>query len=227
MNLIKIIILYLSIILYFNNSAMSFDNDCINSNDFPFCLYEKSQIIFKILRYEIDEEDDEKEEVGWHKVEFHKTNNGYKVLTSGYVEVPYLLLLDYEFQYYAKGLWINHTLQKYEGYVDDDGDEFKIIIEKISDKELKITNKEGETNISKISFPSVHWNPEEIESNSIINLLTGEIVDINISKINENTWYIDGEIKYYITYDKSGRWKGLKFKPDEDSIMEYICTNCN
>jgi len=206
---------------------MSFNDDCINSNDFPFCLYDKSLITFKILRYEIGEEDEDKEEVGWHRVEFYKKDKGYEVLTSGYVEVPYLLLLDYQFQYSAKELWLNHTLLRYEGNIDDDGDEFKIIIERINDNELKITNKEGETNISKTSFPSVHWNPQEIKSDSIINLLTGESVDISVSEIDENTWYIDGNIKYYISYDKSGRWIGLKFKPDEDSIMEYICTNCN
>ena len=42
-----------------------------------------------------------------------------------------------------------------------------------------------------------------------------------------NTLFIYGEIKYFITYDESGRWTGLKFRPDEDSIMEYICSNCN
>ena len=108
--------------MYFLNSAMAFDDSCIQSSDFPFCLYDKNQINFKIYRY--DEDDEEKEEVGWHKVEFKKIENGYEVYTTGYVEVPYLLLLEYQFQYVARSVWINHELQKYEGNVDDDGDNF-------------------------------------------------------------------------------------------------------
>ncbi len=204
---------------------MAFDNDCINSNNFPICLYDKSQINFKIYRYDID--DEEKEEVGWHKVEFKKMENSYEVYTTGYVEVPYLLLLEYQFQYAAKSIWINHQLQRYEGNVDDDGDEYQILIEKINENEFKIKDKEDNTKIIKSSFPSVHWHPNEIQAKSIINLLTGDVVDITVSKIDTNTWYVDGDIKYYITYDKSGIWTGLKFKPDEDSIMEYICTDCN
>ena len=132
--------------------------------------------------------------------------------------------MEYVFQYSAKSIWINNNLQRYEGRVDDDGDEYSILIERINN-EYKITNKENEIKIIKSAFPSVHWHPYEIKANTIINLLTGDTVDITASKIDNNTWFLDGKIKYYISFDESGRWTGLKFKPDEDSIMEYIC-NC-
>ena len=223
MYLIKLIIIKAATIVYFLNSALAFDETCINSNNFPFCLYKDSEISFKILRYE---EGEDKEEVGWHKVKFNRLKNGYEVITNGYVEVPYLLLLEYVFQYSAKSLWIDNNLQSYEGRVDDDGDEYTISIKKINN-ELKITDKDGETKIVNSAFPSVHWHPHELKAKTIINLLTGDVVDISISRIDNNTWYFDGEIKYFISFDESGKWTGLKFKPDEDSIMEYICDNCN
>ena len=221
MYLIKLIIINVLSIVYFFNSAVAFDDSCIDSNNFPFCLYENSEISFKIFRYE---EGEEKEEVGWHKVKFNKLEEGFEVTTNGYVQVPYLLLLEYVFQYSAKSIWINNNLQRYEGNVNDDGDEYSILIERINN-EYKITNKENEIKIIKSAFPSVHWHPYEIKANTIINLLTGDTVDITASKIDNNTWFLDGKIKYYISFDESGRWTGLKFKPDEDSIMEYIC-NC-
>ena len=218
---IKLIIINVLSIVYFFNSAIAFDDSCIDSNNFPFCLYEDSEISFKIFRYE---EGEEKEEVGWHKVKFNKLEEGFEVITNGYVQVPYLLLLEYVFQYSAKSIWINNNLQRYEGNVNDDGDEYSILIERINN-EYKITNKENEIKIIKSAFPSVHWHPYEIKANTIINLLTGDTVDITASKIDNNTWFLDGKIKYYISFDESGKWTGLKFKPDEDSIMEYIC-NC-
>ena len=69
MYLIKLIIIKAATIVYFLNSALAFDETCINSNNFPFCLYKDSEISFKILRYE---EGEDKEEVGWHKVKFNK-----------------------------------------------------------------------------------------------------------------------------------------------------------
>jgi len=216
---IKLIIINVLSIVYFFNSAIAFDDSCIDSNNFPFCLYEDSEISFKIFRYE---EGEEKEEVGWHKVKFNKLEEGFEVITNGYVQVPYLLLLEYVFQYSAKSIWINNNLQRYKGKVDDDGDEYSILIERINN-EYKITNKENEIKIIKSAFPSVHWHPYEIKANTIINLLTGDTVDITASKIDNNTWFLDGKIKYYISFDESGKWTGLKFKPDEDSIMEYIC----
>ena len=223
MYLIKIIIIKIISIVIFISNSIAFDDQCINSDKFPFCLYEKSEIAFKIFRYE---EGEEKEEVGWHKVKFNKLNKGYEVITSGYVEVPYLLLLEYVFQYSARSYWINHNLQEYEANVDDDGDEYQIVIKRDNDQ-YNIVDKENNSKTTKLAFPSVHWNPYEIKAESIINLLTGNVVEVSVSNIEKGTWYLDGEIKYYISFDDRGRWIGLKFKPDEDSIMEYICSNCN
>ena len=77
-----IIINILSHSLFKSNSAIAFDDSCIDSNNFPFCLYEMKS--FKIFRYE---EGEEKEEVGWHKVKFNKLEEGFEVITNGYVQV--------------------------------------------------------------------------------------------------------------------------------------------
>ena len=54
----------------------------------------------------------------------------------------------------------------------------------------------------------------------------GEIVNVISTQIDEQTWYLEGDIKYEITYDKDLKWTGLKFNADEDDIIEYICKNC-
>ena len=61
----------------------------------------------------------------------------------------------------------------------------------------------------------------------MINTLDGEVLTINVTKIDSNTWFVDGKVKYFINYDEDGKWIGLKFKPDEDTTIEYICTSCN
>ena len=61
----------------------------------------------------------------------------------------------------------------------------------------------------------------------MINTLNGEVLSTKISKVDNNTWFVDGKVKYYINYDDDGRWTGLKFNPDEDTVIEYVCISCN
>ena len=60
-------IIYILFLVSISLNAYSFNNECINSKNFPFCLYTDSKLEFIILR--------NKKEVGWHKVEFKKTND--------------------------------------------------------------------------------------------------------------------------------------------------------
>ena len=107
------ILIYILFLFSLSINAYAFDEDCINSKQFPFCLYKDSKIDFIILR-------DEKE-VGWHKVAFEKTNDGFKVETTAYIKARYLLFLDYVFEYSSISNWVNNQLINQEVLIDDDG----------------------------------------------------------------------------------------------------------
>ena len=65
------ILLYTLLIIIISLKAYSFDDDCIKSDNFPFCLYDNDKQEFVSIRNE--------KEVGWHKVEFLKTSGGLKL----------------------------------------------------------------------------------------------------------------------------------------------------
>ena len=215
------ILIYILFLINISFNAHAFNEECINSKQFPFCLYKEAKVDFIILR-------DEKE-VGWHKIVFEKTNNGFNVNTTAYIKAPYLLFLDYIFEYSSTANWINNKLNTQEVTIDDDGNKYKISINKISEDLLEITNEDNNT--SSVSnnniIPSDHWHPYEVKYTNIINTLNGEVLKTKVTKIDKNTWFVDGKVKYYINYDDNGKWIGLKFNPDEDTVIEYICTSCN
>ena len=91
---------------------------------------------------------------------------------------------------------------------------------------MTISGKEEKFIIEENILPTEHWHPEERNASKLINTLNGEIVNVISTQIDEQTWYLEGDIKYEITYDKDLKWTGLKFNADEDDIMEYICKNC-
>ena len=214
-------IIYILFLLSLSINAYAFNENCINSKEFPFCIYKDSKLDFIILRNE--------KEVGWHKVIFEKTSDGFNAITTAYIKARYLLFLDYIFIYSAKSNWVNNRLISHEVKIDDDGDEYNISIHKITEDLLEITDQDNKTiTISKNNvLPSEHWHPYEVKYNTMINTLNGEVIDTKVSKVNNNTWFVDGEVKYYINYDNEGKWTGLKFNADEDTVIEYLCTNCD
>ena len=214
-------IIYILLFLSLSSNAYAFNEECINSKEFPFCIYKDSKLDFIILRNE--------KEVGWHKVIFEKTSDGFNAITTAYIKARYLLFLDYIFIYSAKSNWVNNRLISHEVKIDDDGDEYNISIHKITEDLLEITDQDNKTiTISRNNvLPSEHWHPYEVKYKTMINTLNGEVIDTKVSKVNNNTWFVDGEVKYYINYDNEGKWTGLKFNADEDTVIEYICTNCD
>lgn len=214
-------LIYTFLIICISLNAYSFDDTCINSENFPFCLYKNGKQEFIILRND--------KEVGWHKVEFSESNEGFVVKSSAYIKARYLLFLDYIFEYSSVADWNNNQLISNNINIDDDGNDYSIKINRLSDEKIEITNEEENIHIhvGNNIFPSDHWHPYEVQSKYLLNTLNGEVLEINVSQIDRNTWFIDGEVKYYINYDDAGRWVGLKFSADEDDIIEYICTTCN
>jgi len=215
------ILIYTFLVIIISLNAHSFNDDCIKSEDFPFCLYKDSKQEFVIIRNE--------KEVGWHKVEFNKTNDGYQVISNAYIKARYLLFLDYIFEYTSTSYWKDNQLQENIINIDDDGNDYSITIKRVDENKIEIKNEEEDINIHEGNniFPSDHWHPYEIMSKYLLNTLNGEVLEIAVNQIDNNTWYIDGKVKYYINYDDEGRWTGLKFDADEDDIIEYICITCD
>ena len=215
------ILIYTFLITIISLNAHSFNDDCIKSVDFPFCLYKDGKQEFVIIRND--------KEVGWHKVKFSKTNEGYKVDSTAYIKARYLLFLDYIFEYSSTSYWQNNQLEKNIINIDDDGNKYSIEANRLDENNIEIINEDEEkyTHEGNDIFPSDHWHPYEIKSKYLLNTLNGEVLNITVNKIDDNTWYVDGKVKYYINYDNEGRWTGLKFDADEDDIIEYKCTTCD
>ena len=215
------ILIYTLLITIISINAYSFNDECIDSEDFPFCLYKNGKQEFVIIRND--------KEVGWHKVKFSKTNEGYKVDSTAYIKARYLLFLDYIFEYSSTSYWQNNQLLKNIINVDDDGNKYSIKANRLDENNIEIINEDEEkyTHEGNDIFPSDHWHPYEIKSKYLLNTLNGEVLNITVNKIDDNTWYVDGKVKYYINYDNEGRWTGLKFDADEDDIIEYKCTTCD
>ena len=215
------ILIYILLITIISINAYSFNDECIDSEDFPFCLYKNGKQEFVIIRND--------KEVGWHKVKFSKTNEGYKVDSTAYIKARYLLFLDYIFEYSSTSYWQNNQLLKNIINIDDDGNKYSIKANRLDENNIEIINEDEEKNTHEGNdiFPSDHWHPYEIKSKYLLNTLNGEVLNITVNKIDDNTWYVDGKVKYYINYDNEGRWTGLKFDADEDDIIEYKCTTCD
>ena len=217
----KYLILLLNTLIYIIspifNPAFS-DESCLKSIEFPLCIYTDKKLEFIIFRNE--------KEVGWHNVVFEISDEIITAETNAYVKAPYLLVFDYVMEYHSVSKWHKGKLINLVASLNDDGDEYEIRITKDTDGKITISGKEEKFIIEENILPTEHWHPEERNASKLINTLNGEIVNVISTQIDEQTWYLEGDIKYEITYDKDLKWTGLKFNADEDDIIEYICKNC-
>ena len=157
------ILIYTLLITIISINAYSFNDECIDSEDFPFCLYKNGKQEFVIIRND--------KEVGWHKVKFSKTNEGYKVDSTAYIKARYLLFLDYIFEYSSTSHWQNNQLLKNIINIDDDGNKYSIKANRLDENNIEIINEDEEkyTHEGNDIFPSDHWHPYEIKSKYLLN----------------------------------------------------------
>ena len=220
MKKIGLFLFFLILICISNTYIASSNENCLKSVEFPICLYPNMSIDFLIYR--------NNKEVGWHKVTFKKSDNLVIAETKAYIKAPYLLIFDYIMEYHSISTWNKGKLINLKISLNDDGDEYTIEVFKDSGGKMVIKGKEEESVFEDDSIlPTEHWHPNELKASTLINTLNGELVNVTVTQIDDETWYVDGDIKYYINYDNNSRWTGLKFKADEDEVIEYICTNCN
>ena len=131
-------VLFLLFIIFICTSIMhkvSSNESCLESVEFPICLYPEKNIEFIVYR--------NGKEVGWHKVTFEKSDNLVIAETKAYVKAPYLLIFDYIMEYYSISTWSHGKLINLNASINDDGDEYTISIEKNSDGKIVIQGKEN------------------------------------------------------------------------------------
>ena len=163
--------------------------------------------------------------VGTHTVAFSNIDNGLRVDVESKITVTILKVPVFKFRYTAFEQWQNGALINVEAKTNSGGD---------------ITNASFTPDASDaIAFSSNHWNVNVLGASKIFNTLTGNISDVSIDLVGNETleennlavsakrYRYTGDIQADVWYDQNNRWVKLQFKGEDGSVISYTANPLN
>ena len=195
----------------------------------PVSLY-GSKIEFDVIR--------EGKIVGEHKTSFDREDGKLVIKSHMMLKIYVLMFPIYTFSYVSTEIWRENLLSKLNVKVNDGGESTEINAN-VEGDEIVVDGPNGRARAKVPIFSSNHWNADVVNSNVVLNTLTGRINSIKVLRREEERvalsegsvravrYDYSGEIEdTSVWYDPQGRWVKLMFKARDGSTIEYICKTC-
>lgn len=171
-------------------------------------------------------------EFGRHTVTFDVDGDKISVENDIKLEVKIGPFRAFYYKHDSNETWENGVLTRLEGETRKDGDDLSVLAEQ-KDGSLQVTgtNYSGEADVNII--PSSHWNKKEVESSVILSSEGGELLDVSVEYLGEETieaggqeitadrYRLNSELSVDLWYDKDGRWVKCSFEARGQTI-EYV-----
>lgn len=176
------------------------------------------------------------ENVGTHRIDFHRSGNLTIVESRSTITVPFLFFTAYRFDYQARSVWRNGTLIELVATTNDDGKMSRMSLRQDGGK-LLLDSPEGRLHLDAAPAPTEHWSVQFLRQ-SVLNTITGRINQISLTPLGDayvpaslgmlkaQRFRLDGDLKLETWYDRDGRWLGMRFAAKDGSNIEYRCRSC-
>lgn len=128
--------------------------------------------------------------------------------------------------------WVDGQLSSLNGTSNSDGRKSKIAAETFYD-ELKVESTSFKGTLPSTIIPSSHWNRLQVYQDRMLSTETGEVLDIEVETIGEDTVIVNGQeiaathyrlqsdLTVDLWYDDQSRWVKLAFQVRGQDI-EYV-----
>jgi len=177
--------------------------------------------------------------VGEHVTTFAVDERGLAVTSRMRMDLRLLFVPVYDFDYHSESRWCNGRLQALDVRVSDNGEPSSLAAEAAADA-LRIVGAAGTLEVAPDVLTTDHWNPRVLESDRVINTLTGRINEVQLRECatpsavaalapalaDARCYDYTGDLTARVWYDSAGRWVGLHFKGRDGSDILYACRNC-
>ncbi len=175
--------------------------------------------------------------VGSHVVTFTDKGGTVQADTLFTIDISLLKIPVYNFRYESQGHWEDGQLRSINIDVDDDGKIDKFAGFRLPNAFLINGKPQPLAKGAKI-YPTNHWNNGVLSQSEVFNTLTGKINQVSIKNAGPETvavkggsitadrYVYTGDLEVESWYDKKGRWVKLRFKAEDESLIDYMCTTC-
>ena len=168
-------------------------------------------------------------DIGEHRVTFTQNGDHLIVDVENKVEVKLLTVTAFRFEAKRQELWQGDQMVSYRSFTHDDGRDIAVTGEVVGDR-FVIDAPSGRIEASPGTFPTHPWNKAIAAESILMDTKTGELLNVNIANLGEETIQAGGEeieaTKYQVTgdaerevwFDSEDNWVRLRFIRDGSAI---------
>ena len=191
----------------------------------PWVATDGAQIDFTVLR--------KGKPFGRHLLTFEREENGRLTVTTDVdLQVKFGPITAFKYRLDSVEEWIDGQLVALNGKSNSDGRKGEISAETV-DRELVVDSTKFDGALPLTTIPSSHWNRLQVYQDQMLSTETGEVLDIDVQMIGEDTVTVSGqdiETTHYrlssditvdLWYDNKSRWVKLAFEVRGQDI-EYV-----
>lgn len=201
------------------------DTADLNSMPAPWVATDGAVIDFTVLR--------KGKPFGRHVLSFERDDNGELTVTTDVdLQVKFGPITAFKYRLDSVETWIDGQLTALKGTSNSDGRKGKVTATQQGD-DLAIESTKFTGTLPLSIIPSSHWNRLQVYQDQMLSTETGEVLDIDVETIGEETVMVDGQAvpatHYRLTsdltvdlwYDDQSRWVKLAFEVRGQDI-EYV-----
>jgi len=194
----------------------------------PLSLY-GDEMVFSVLR--------DGDPIGVHRVTFDVDGDQLLVGSRFEARVKVLFVTAFEYVHESKSVWRDGCLIELKATTDDNGAKSRVSA-RLANGQLVIEGPSGAIRGKAGLFPTDHWHSGVLQSDRVLNTITGEVARIEIADMGKGQVMINdapdsarryvysGDLQTEVWYDRDGRWVKMRFRADDGSTVEYVCRKC-
>lgn len=168
-------------------------------------------------------------DVGSHKVSFSRSGADLMVDVENRIKVKVLFITAYRFEADRMEIWRDGRLISYKSQTHDDGTDYEVGAEAKGDK-LMIDGGDGPVEAPGDVFPTHPWNFALTERSLLMDTNTGELLEVSVTEMGEETieargqqvrarkFVISGDLERELWYGPDGTWLRMRFDKDGAEI---------
>jgi len=171
--------------------------------------------------------------VGRHMLRFQRDNGDLIVDARSDIAVKLLGFTMYSFEYHSRSVWRDGQLEQLTAIRTENGERQQVEARR-QDGLLRVSGPSGANETPRTVFPTDHWHPGALQSELMLNTLTGGLEPVRVRRLDEpddaagaaHRYAYEGGFRAEVWYDRDWRWTRLRFAARDGSSIEYVCTSC-
>lgn len=174
--------------------------------------------------------------IGYHRFDLTRRDSNLEVRSEASFDVRFLFINAFRYRHFNRELWEGECLRVIESSTRQNGEEFEVSGEPISDGlHVEANGRSDRLDGCVMSF--AYWNPKFLEQARLLHPQTGEYLPVDVQPLGRAELTIRGEsivasayqlrardVDITVWYSDNDEWLGLESVARGGRIIRYVLT---